>query len=69
LREAGDGLPAVSIIGLVVKPEVAAAQFAREKAATPSKVKGTTKLSLKDPPAGERRAIRINRLGPNADVF
>jgi hypothetical protein len=46
-----DGLPAVSITGLVVGPEVAAAQFAREKAATPSKVEGATKLSPKDPPA------------------
>jgi hypothetical protein len=37
LREARDGLPAVSITGLVVGPEVAAAQFAREKAATSSR--------------------------------
>jgi hypothetical protein len=59
---------------LVVGPEVAAAQFAREKAATPSKVEGATKLSPKDWPAGVvstpaaasvvRRFLPINRLDP-----
>jgi hypothetical protein len=43
---AGDGRPSVSITGLVVKPEVAAAQFAREKAA--AAFEGGTKPSTKD---------------------
>jgi len=42
---AGDGCPSVSITGLVVKPDVAAAQFAREKAAAAIAVDGGARQS------------------------
>ena len=50
LREARDGRPTVSITGVVVKPEIAAAQFGREKAAAASAAEGGSKLSPKDGP-------------------
>ena len=49
---AGDGRPSVAITGLVVKPEVAAAQFAREKAAAASAVEGGAKPVAKEGSTG-----------------
>jgi hypothetical protein len=49
---AGDGRPPVSITGLVVNPEVATAQFAREKAAAASAAEGSTKVAPNDGTAG-----------------
>jgi hypothetical protein len=57
---AGEGRPAVSITGLVVKPEVAAAQFAREKAAATSAADGGTKPPPKQGSSGEVTPLGAN---------
>jgi predicted AAA+ superfamily ATPase len=49
---AGDGRPPVSITGLVVNPEVAAAQFAREKAAAAAAAEGGAKATPTEGSAG-----------------
>jgi hypothetical protein len=57
---AGKGRPAVSITGLVVKPERAAAQFAREKAAAASAADGGVKPSPKQRSSGELAPFGAN---------